>query len=197
MPAAQGGTRQPGPKVNVFHLKLIGVAGRQFWDCRSNTTLLTSLAIVLPWRLAYRLVRAEFRFEQPPTAGLMKKFGLPTNDPALVERLRDGGLLAELASLRSGSNPYLPKVSFNPRAQVIGEGIVAAYESRLREAARAHADPALESALAGGFRAAEREHPGELAFQVEAGRTKVPSEERFRELLDGALRVARINAEAN
>src|SRR5581483_5226356 len=47
VPAAQGGTRSAGPKVNVFHLRLIGVPRRHFWDCRSTPSLLGNAALVL------------------------------------------------------------------------------------------------------------------------------------------------------
>jgi hypothetical protein len=64
------------------------------------------------------------------------------------------------------------------------------------------ADPVLQQHLraAGLFeelRAARQEHPGKLAVQVEMGKAKAPTEERFRELLDRAVRIAEINAEVN
>lgn len=42
-----------------------------------------------------------------------------------------------------------------------------------------------------------QEESGELKVEAELGRAKAPVAERFRELLDRAVRIAKINAEAN
>jgi len=165
VPAAQGGSRSAGPRVNVFHLMLAGVPGRQFWDCRSTPSLLGNAALVLPWWLAYRLITPQFAFERPKGGWLAAKLGVPAADETIENRLREAGLFDELSSLRWGSNPFLPKATFNPHAQAID--------------------------------ATPRGQPGELAVQAELGKHKAPSEEQFRELLDRAARIARLNAEAN
>jgi len=171
MPSAQGGTRQPGPKVDIFKLKLAGVAGRFPWDCRNEPTLLANLALVLPARLVFPLIPTAFRFHRSPLEWFAKKVGVPAADAELQARLRAAGLFDELATLRWGPNPYLPKATFNPRGQAIDEARLTTFGAALKESV------------------AQR-HPGELSLQVESG---VPSEERFQELLDRAMRVARIN----
>lgn len=178
MPLAQGGTRQPGRKVDVFKLKLTGVAGCHPWDCRSEPTLLGNLALVLPAGLVFPLIPTRFWFHSSPAEWFAKKVGVPAADAALQDRLRAAGLFDELEALRWGTNPYLPKAAFNPRGQAFGEERFAGFLARLGEEA---GDVA-------------REHPGELALEVEGG---TPSEERFGQLLDRALCIARINERAD
>jgi hypothetical protein len=100
-------------------------------------------------------------------------------------RLRAAGLFDQLAALRWGPSPYWPKASFSPRAQAIGDGFLGAYQARLKEALGEHA-----------LDEHRQEYPGELSVQVELGKAKMPSEEQFRELLDRAVRIARLSAEA-
>ncbi len=197
MPAAQGGTRQPGPSVNVFKLKLIGVPGRYFWDCRNGPTLLASLALLLPARLVYPLIPTRYGFDRSPGEWFAKKVGVPSADAVLQQRLQAAGLFTELSSLRWGPNPYLPKASFNPRGQAIGEDRLAAYESALKDALGARSESEYESALDDHLRGLAHQHPGKLSLQVEIVNGSVPDQQRFLELLDRAVRIAQINAEAN
>ena len=62
---------------------------------------------------------------------------------------------------------------------------------------RAQGHPELGSAIDEELRAAKQEHPGKLTVEVEMGKAKAPTEGRFRELLDRAVRIAEINAEMN
>jgi hypothetical protein len=47
------------------------------------------------------------------------------------------------------------------------------------------------------LRAAEEEDPGRLELDVEAGKAQVLPAERFRDLLEHAVRIAEINAMVN
>jgi hypothetical protein len=196
VPAAQGGSRSAGPKVNVFHLELIGVPGRHFWDCRSTPSLLGNVALVLPSQIGYRLIKPQFAFHEPRGGWLAKKFGVAPADPAAQERLRAVGLFDELTALRWGSNPFLPKAVFDPHAQAIGEGFLGGYEARLKDALERSGHPELEAVVEEKSRAVREDNPGQLSLEVELGKERAPTEERFRELLDRAVRIARLNAQA-
>lgn len=191
---SQGGSWQPGPTVDVFRLELAGVAGRSPWDCRNEPTLLANLALVLPARLVFPLIPTAFRFHRSPLEWFAKKVGVPAADAELQGRLKRAGLFDELTALRWGSNPYLPKATFNAGGQAIGEERLAAYREGLKDALRAQGrlgyDQAVDDELAGEV----RRHPGVLSLEIES---RVPSEERFQELLERALRIARINEQVN
>jgi hypothetical protein len=194
MPAWQAGSSTPpGPVVNILVVKLGGVSGGHFWDCRSCPTLSTGF-VPLFSRVFFRLVRTKFEFEHPKGEWLSKKLSVPPADEEVKERLRAAGLFEELTWLRWGRHPYLPKVTFNPRAQAAG---LASLASRMKEGLRAEGRPELESAIDEGMRTSIDEHPAELSLQVEMGKAKAPTGDGFRELLDRAVRIAQINAEAN
>jgi hypothetical protein len=192
-----GGTRSSGPLVNVFDIKLAGVAGTHDWDCGSSPRGPYSLVPEVFTSLVYRLIRTEFKFERPQGGWLRNKLGVPAADPELQQRLRAAGLFEELSLLRWGTHPYLPRVSFNPHAQAIGPGPLADYESGLKEMLRAQGHPEYEAALDDELRAGRQQHRGELEVQVEAGKGRAPTQERFRELLGVAVRIAQINAEVD
>jgi hypothetical protein len=194
MSTGQGGTRQPGRRIDIFKLRLAGVAGWHPWDCRSEPTLLANLALVLPARLVFPLIPTAFGFHRSRLEWFAKKVGVPAAEGELQERLRSSGLFDELAALRWGSNPYLPRAAFNPRAQAIAGEHLAAFAASLQDAVRAQGRLGHERALGEQLAGAVRRQPGELSLQVESG---VPSEERFQQLLDRALRIARINEEQN
>jgi len=159
-----------GREVNVFNIKLVGVPGRQYWYCRSQPRLLGA---------------PDFEFSGviglgSALEGRFAKFaGYPPPDAALEERLRAAGLMGELARLGVRDSGYLPVVSFAPPPS----------NERLQQLARA-ALPAAAHAQLGQI-------VGELQCEMELGAGRVPTPEGFRELLDTALRVAHINAEAN
>jgi hypothetical protein len=195
--AETGGSMSSGPLVNIFGVKLAGVSGHHSWDCHSSPRGPYSLVPEVFTSVVHRLIRTEFKFERPSARWLRNKLGVPAADPALEETLRAAGLFEELSLLRWGSHPYLPKVNFDPHAQAIGEGPLADYETGLKEMLRAQSRPEHESALDQELGVARQQHPGELSVQVEAGKAKAPTQERFRKLLDVAVRVAQINAEVN
>jgi hypothetical protein len=131
--------------------------------------------------------------------GMFKRVGIPVPakaDEALQQRLIAAGLFDELARLRWGSHPYLPKASFNPHAQVLGQANLEGFQQQMKEALRARGHGEYESALDDHIRATTEQHPAEIALEVEIGKPKVPTGEQFRELLDVAVQIAHINAEA-
>jgi hypothetical protein len=185
------GATPEGPRVNIFRIKLAGASGGQFWDCRSSPTMLSKAVPEVFTSLTYRLMRTEFAFERPTGGRLSRQFGVPPADETVQERLRAGGLLDELESLRWGRHPYLPQVRFNPGLQATGaDDLVSGMKERLRTVGRQELESALDGDLASG-------QPGELLVQVEMERAKVPTEDQFRELLERVIRIEQINAEAN
>jgi hypothetical protein len=64
---------------------------------------------------------------------------------------------------------------------------------RLREAGFANLEAVLDQRAA----EADASSPGRLVVDVEVGKAKVPPPERFRDLLEHAVRIAQINAHAN
>jgi hypothetical protein len=170
-------TRNPSPsvsddpsssfKVNLFNLKLAEVPGRQYWYCRSQPRLLGA---------------PDFEFGGLVGRGwtladrLGTLAGYPASDAALEERLRAAGLIRELSGLGARDSGFLPIVSFFPPPSQ--ERLQQLAPLALPEAAQAH-------------------FSGELTCEIEMGTGIVPTPEGFRELLETALRVAQINAEAN
>jgi hypothetical protein len=124
-------------------------------------------------------------------------------DPALQERLIAAGLFEELDALRWGGHPYLPKVQFVPSASELAEQVYftspafARVARRPGQRVRAAGFGDYQSMIAAKAREAGAEDPGRLVFEVEAGRDRVPPSERFRLLLDHAVRIAQINADVN
>jgi hypothetical protein len=214
-------TSGPGPgrpePVNMLHVTLAGVAGSQSWHCQSSaSSALQDLASRLTvGRLLEGFKPGEFRFEGADPLNdaaermgekLVRALGMPiaaNADPELQRRLVAGGLFEVLDALRLGHHPYLPKVWFTPgagtlsRDAYVGSGPFAHLQPALEERLRAAGMPDYESLMAAKLAQAEREHPGRLELDVEAGRAEVPSAEQFREVLENAIRIAEINTEAN
>jgi hypothetical protein len=206
-----------GPaQVNMLQVTVSGVAGSQTWHCQSSAAALHDLASrFTAGRLLERFQPGAFKFEGVDTLNdgfermgtkLTALLGMSlstTADPVLQERLIAAGLFQELDALRWGGHPYLPKVQFVPGARELTEQVYfksPAFErvaSRADERARAAGFDDLRSLIEAKAREAEVEDPGRLALEVEAGADRMPSPERFRELLDHAVRIAEINAEVN
>ena len=202
-----GSAPKMGPDVDVFRLKLAGVSGQRFWECGSTPTLASQAIPLNVGKFLYRFVRTEFGFSVDTRRelasgawmGMFKRMGIPVPakaDEALQQRLIAAGLFDELARLRWGSHPYLPKASFNPHAQVLGQANLEGFQQQMKEALRARGHGEYESALDDHIRVTAEQHPAEIALEVEIGKAKVPTGERFRELLDLAVQIAHINAEA-
>jgi hypothetical protein len=212
---ASYGSLPPEP-VNMLRVVLSGVGGSQFWHCQSSASSymqdLTSRFTAGP--LLNRFKPGEFRFEgvdrlhdsvERMGESLVKRLGMPfraSADPALQERLIAAGLFDELDALRFGSHPYLPKVEFLAGGRAMTELYMSspaftrgqpAVEERLRAAGL----PDYRSLMEAKMNEIENENPGRLEFNVEAGERKVLSADQFRELLERAVRIARINAEVN
>jgi hypothetical protein len=208
------GARHPAD-VNSFRLTLSGVAGREVWRCQSSPS---SVAHDLASRftagsLLGRFRPGEFKFGGVDTlreAGektgekLARRLGVPLarpTDPALQDKLVAFGLFEELDALRWGPHPFLPIAAFIPSGRDFADAYTrspafARIEPGVSERLRAAGLPDFESVirermdeLAGA--------PGRLELEVETGKQRVPTSERFRELLDRAVRIAEINLRAN
>jgi hypothetical protein len=209
------GTVGPAP-VNMLKVVLAGVSGSQSWHCQSSagsyaqdlTSRFTSGRLLSGFR------PGDFKFDGVDTLNdssermgekLVERLGVPIRanaDPALQERLVASGLFEELDALRLGSHPYLPKVQFLPSARALSESYLdsrafargrPAVEERLRAAGFDDYRSLIEAKMA----QAEREMPGRIELDVEAGEAKVPTASQFRDVLEHAARIAQINAEVN
>lgn len=179
----------PMPKTNVFNVRLTGVPGRQYWLCRSSPSL-------------NPFARPGFEI----TGGALP---WPAPDRALNERLRAAGLIEEVSRLGRASNAWLPRVSFLPSAQssFLAQARSLGYlrrpdgplQERLDAAQSALADQFGESTRFPGPDATPHEQRASdtLMCEVEMLGSQVPTQEQFRKLLDQAVRLAQINAEAN
>lgn len=162
-----------GPEARTFVVKLGGVPGARYWNCRSFPAGVAANAagLLAYWglsRLVYPRMAKEFRFGSGAAGKwLGKKLGVPTaEDPALSQRLRAAGLLEALSLLRWGPNPYLPKTRFSPGLNAVLD------------------DP--------------RQPPGgELVVEVQMVRARVPGVSQFQDLLAQVTRIAQLNAEVN
>jgi hypothetical protein len=211
---SQGAT-QPAP-VNMLRVRLSGVGGSQYWRCQSSASSyvqdLTSRFTAGSLLEAFK--PGQFKFEGVDTLDesvahmaekLVNRLGMPLKanaDPALQERLIAAGLFDELDALRFGAHPYLPKVQFMPSgreltAQYMKSPAFARVQPRVDERLRAAGFADYESALEAKMPEAERENPGRLELEVEAGKAGAPSPEKFRELLERAVRIAGTNARVN
>jgi hypothetical protein len=206
-----------GPaEVNMLQATLAGVAGRQAWHCQSSAGVVHGLASrFTAGRLLEHFEPGTFKFEGVDTlndafermgANVARRLGMPlsTNaDPVLQERLIAAGLFQELDALRWGGHPYLPKAQFVPGARELAEQVYfnapafARVVQRTDERARAAGFGDYRSMIEAKAREAEADDPGRLVLEVEVGGDPVPSPERFRELLDQAVRIAQLNAEVN
>lgn len=126
-----GSARTMGPDMDVFSLKLSGVSGQKFWECGSTRTLASQAVPLNIGKFLYRFVRTEFGFSVDTRRelasgawmGMFKRMGIPVPakaDEALQQRLIAAGLFDELARLRWGSHPYLPKASSIPTRRYSG-----------------------------------------------------------------------------
>jgi hypothetical protein len=208
-------TGESGPvDVNMLEVTLAGVAGSLWWRCQSSASSYSQdlASRFTAGALLNRFKPGEFKFEGVDTvkeatervwAKALKPF-VPMKadiDPvALHERLIAAGLFDELDALRLGGHPYLPKVQFTPGARAMselnsypafGRGRPA-LEERLREAGVDY-----DSAMKAMIDKAEEHDRGRLRLDVEAGEAKVPSAERFRDVLEHAVRIAQISAKVN
>jgi hypothetical protein len=96
----------------------------------------------------------------------------------------------------------MPRVQFTPPASELLEvykhsPAFARVEAKASERLRAAGLGDYESVLDRQRSEADARKPGELVVEVEGGKAMVPSTERFHELLDHAVRIAQINAQAN
>jgi hypothetical protein len=126
----------------------------------------------------------------------------------MEQRLVSAGLFEQLSQLRWGRNHFLPKSKFIPpsretSADFMDSSFFAALEAavdrspKLSEQLQAAGQADLRSAMAASFQTDEAQNPGKLTCEVEIRDDTVPTLERFRELLDCAVRIAEINAQAN
>jgi hypothetical protein len=217
-PIQQVPTGQPNPpgQVDMLRLTLTGVRGRAIWHCQSSAGSLLQDAVsrFTGGRLLRGFQPGEFKFErvdfmreagERKGAKLARAFGVPidhTPDDELQERLIASGLFDELSALRWGAHPYLPKAEFTPPASELvhlykHSPAFARVEPKMTERLRTAGLPDLDSLLEQRMADAAASSPGKLVIDVEVGNAKVPSPERFRELLDHAVRIAQINAQAN
>jgi hypothetical protein len=104
----------------------------------------------------------------------------PEHDSALEERLRAAGLVEVVERLGRESSPFLPEVRYTPALQWKNPAQLRDIGAQL---------PALAGSL--------QERNGALTCEVEMRGNPAPSPERFRELLEHAVRIVEINAEAN
>jgi hypothetical protein len=212
-----GNSSLPPESVDMFQVTLAGVQGSRTWHCQSSAggTLHDVTSRFTSGRLLERFPRGEFKFEgvdhlhegtERMGEKLVTRLGMPLTanaDPALQQRLVAAGLFAELDALRWGGHPYLPKAQFIPSARHLADqaGMTTRMLERTHPALEARLAaagyPDLESMVEAKLREAEAQDPGRLVLDVEAGRAKVPSADRFRELLERAAHIAQINAEAN
>jgi hypothetical protein len=213
--APTSGVSPPG-QVDMFQLTLSGVAGRALWRCQSSagSRLQDAVSRFTAGRLLRGFAPGEFKFERVDTlregseklaAKLTKALGVPTDPTAskeLQERLIAAGLFDELAALRWGAHPYLPKVEFTPPAGELTRAYMhspaaARVEPQVSARLRAEGLPGFEALLEQRMAEADASSPGKLVLEVEVGKAKVPSPEKFRNLLDRAVAIARINVQAN
>jgi hypothetical protein len=203
-------------QVDMLRLTLTGAAGRAMWHCQSSpgSRLQDAVSRFTAGRLLRGFQPGEFKFERVDFmrdaherrgAKLAKAFGVPVDavpDQELQERLIAGGLFGELAALRWGAHPFLPKAEFTPPASQLARvykdsAAFARAEPKVTERLRAAGLPDLDALLDQRAAEADASSPGKLVIDVEVGKAKVPSAERFRELLEHAMRIAQINAQAN
>jgi hypothetical protein len=217
-PMSRPGTGSPNPpgQVDTFKLALSGVPGRAVWHCQSSAGSFVQDAIsrFTAGGLLRPFQPGEFKFAGVDTyrdahekrgAKLTKATGVPidfTPDKELQERLITAGLFDELSFLRWGAHPFLPKAEFTPPGWELvhlykQSRAFARVEPKVTERLRAAGFLDFESVLDQRMAEANASNPGKLVLEVEVGKAKVPSPERFRELLDHAMRIAQINLEAN
>ena len=207
----------PPADVDMLRVTLAGVAGSQSWHCQSSASgaLHDIASRFTAGQALKRFKPGEFKFEGVDRLDdwggrmgekLVRRLGMAVAanaDPALRDRLIAAGLFGELDELRWGGHPYLPKAQFIPGGRELAKQVgmdalfaraQPAVEERLRAAGAADYRSLVEAKLRG---AEDRLPPGRLTLEVEAGKDRVPSAERFRGLLEHAARIAEINVEVN
>jgi hypothetical protein len=208
------GFKQAGD-VDMLQVILSGAAGGVPWQCQSSASSVLQDAVsrLTSGRLLRSFPPGEFTFEGPEHSRhgsgrlaerLTAALGAPPRAaPAeLQERLIAAGLFDELQALRWGSQPFLPKAAFTPsgseQAHLYRHSpAFTRIEQRMSERLRAAGVPDHESMLDQRAEQMGDSAPGCLMFEVEVGRARVPGPERFRELLEHAVRIADINRHAN
>jgi hypothetical protein len=123
-------------------------------------------------------------------------------DPALQQRLIAASLFGELDELRWGGHPYLPKAQFIPGGRELAkqanmDALLARAQSAVEERLRAASTADYRSLVEAKMREAEDRLPGRLTLGLAGGKARVQPAERFRGLLEHAVRIAQINAEVN
>jgi hypothetical protein len=184
----------------MFWVTLAGLAGASRWHCQSDSWVGSR-----PKGFAFTNVDVRSELAQGAWMGLVKRLGVPItigeSDEALQARLVDAGLFDELGALRWGKHPYLPKVEFTPpgpewlRGWLQSSGPAGA-PPEFAERLQAHGLN-LEEVMKQQMAQVEQKGPGRLTVWVEAGKERVPTPERFGELLDHAVRIAQINQQVN
>jgi hypothetical protein len=158
--------------IDIVRIHLLRVPGAHYWSCRARLRLLP-------------VGDDEFQFSHADrglAGGLMRRLGqLPEPDPGLEDRLRAAGLVDAIRALDRPTNAgWVPHVSFRPD--------FAALDSVRERAAAIGATDALEH---------DERLQSVLEVEVERRGDDDPSPDDLRALLDGALRIAQINAGAN
>ncbi len=206
----------PPEDVNMLRVTLAGVAGTQSWHCQSSAggALHDIASRFTAGQALQHFKSGEFKFEGADPLNdwdermgekLVRRLGMAVTasaDPALQQRLIAAGLFGELDELRWGGHPYLPKAQFIPGGrelakQVGMDALFARAQPALEERLRAAGVADYQSLVEAKMREAEEKSPGRLTLEVEAGKARAPSPERFRGLLEHAARIAQINAEVN
>lgn len=218
------GGSEPGytpPDVEMFKVTLARAGGSMRWTCQSSpSSPLHQLAAgFTAGRLLRRFAPGEFKFEGVDTdregaeavwEKLLGRLAGPLGgstvwssaDEEVQERLIAAGLFDELDALRWGGHPYLPKLEFIPSGRELTNRYV---QSSAFTRGQDRVDGRLHSAGLPDYRsilekqASDREAslPGRLSVDVEIGKARVPTPERFQELLVHLVRIAQINLEAN
>jgi hypothetical protein len=207
--------RQAGD-VDMLRVILTGVGGKARWVCQSSPGSLLQDAVsrMTSGRMLRSFRPGEFSFEgvdrqreslERLGAGLTKALGAPvqmTPDPELQERLIGAGLFEQLSALRWGPHPFLPKAEFTPPGREMAHRFMespafARMEPKVSERVRVAGLPDYETLMKQRMAEVDASAPGRLLLAVEVGKARVPTPERFRELLDAAVRIAEINLRAN
>jgi hypothetical protein len=212
--ASDGGV--PPADVNMLRVTLAGVAGSQSWHCQSSASgaLHDIASRFTAGQALRRWTPGEFKFEgadrlndwgERMAGKLVHRLGMAVTanaGPALQQRLVAAGLFGELDELRWGGHPYLPKAQFIPGGgelakQANMDALLARAQPTVEERLRAAGTADYRSLVEAKMREAEYMFPGRLTLEVEAGKARVPPAERFRGLLEHAVRIAQINAAVN
>ena len=211
-----GAAVRPAGYVDMLRVTLDGVVGNARWCCQSSASSLLQEAAsqftagrplrgFKPGEFTFELVDSSRKATDKLAETVTKALGAPSEGPPDVElqqRLIAAGLFEELSALRWGPQPHLPKAEFTPPGGQLAHFQMqspefARAEPRLKERLQAAGFADYESLVNERMKKMDESEPGRLVLDVEMGKQRVPSPERFRELLDHGVRIAHINAEAN